>query len=155
MATRVTIAPVTLYSSSLRRGLAQPLHEYRSRWNPGASDFKTSFNHCKVGQHIRNRGSDHTGQHNCKCHGTSFAAVVGAERIRIAAVRVPLSPKLFRKLPAAQSSHHYGDRVYGNNSHDDFLLNTVVADGSALMVHSSIVKIRNDQRSWMSARVSW
>lgn len=106
------------------------------------------FNNCKGGQHIRNRDSDHTGQHNYRCHGTSFAAVVEAERIAV--VRVPLPRGLFRKLPAAESSHRYGESlhcIHGNNSHDS-LLHTVVADGSALMVHSSIVKkIRNDQRS--------
>lgn len=116
----------------------------------GASGFKAFFNNCKGGQHIPNRGSDHTGQHNCKCPGTSFAAAVGAERTCIAAVTVPLPPRLSRKLPAAKSSHRYGDSVHcihGNNIHDS-LLHTVVADGSALMVHSSIgKKVRDDQRS--------
>lgn len=118
--------------------------------HPGVSGFKASFNNCKGGQHIRNRGSDHTGQHNYTCHDTFFAAVVGAERTCIAAVTVPLPLGLSRKLPAAKSSHRYGDSVHcihGNNSHDS-LLHTVVADGSAVMVRSSIgKKIRNDQRS--------
>lgn len=120
--------------------------------------FRGFFNNCKGGQHIRNRGSDHTGQHNYTCHDTFFAAVEGVERTCIAAVTVPLPLGLSRKLPAAKSSHRYGDSVHcihGNNSHD-CLLHTVVADGSALMVHSSIgKKIRNDRRSWMSARVTW
>ncbi len=130
----------------------RPVPAGETGWSPWCFWFQDFFNNCKGGQHIPNRGSDHTGQHNCTCHGTSFA-VVGAERI--AAVRVPLPPRLSRKLPAAKSSHRYGDCVHGNNNHD-FLLNTVVADGSALMAHSSIgKKVRNDQRSWMSARVTW
>ena len=114
--------------------------------DPGISGFKAFFNNCKAGQHIRSRGSDHTGQHDYRCHGTSSgAAVMEAEGI---AARAPLLPRPCRRLPAAKSSHCCDDMVQGNNIHDAPLLNKVVTDGSIQMARSRIVADnRGDQRS--------
>ena len=68
-----------------------------------ASDFN-----CTVGQHIRNRGNSHTGHNNCRCHDTSSGVVMAGQRM--AAIR-PLLPKLYRKLPGAQSSHCRDDAL--------------------------------------------
>ena len=95
---------------------------------PDVSDLKGLFNHCKAGQHIRNRDSDHTDQHDCRCHDTSSgAAVVEAGGI---AARAPSLPRQCRRLPAAKSSHCYDESIPGDNIHDVSLLNTVGTDGS-------------------------
>ena len=113
---------------------------------PGFSGFKALFNNCKAGQHIRNRGSDHTGQHDYRYHDTSSGvAVMAAEGI---AARAPLHPMPCRQLPAVKSSHCYDDRVQRNNTHGIAHLNMVVTDDSAQMVRSRIVADnRGDQRS--------
>ena len=54
---------------------------------PDVSDLKGLFNHCKAGQHIRNRCSDHTDHNDYTYHDTfSEEAVVAVEGI---AARTP------------------------------------------------------------------
>lgn len=104
----------------------------------------SAFN-CTVGQRIRNRGNSHIGHNNCRCRDTSSGVVMAVQRM---AVIRPSLPKLYRRLPGAQSSHCYGDAlIHKDNSRGVLCLKRAAGKNEIYMIGSHIVATdRNDQQ---------